>query len=153
MPIAYFPDKILEIGQRQAELLVDLKILTPKGNHEFWGEDSQRALLAMIEHPEVMLCDFCRETPVVTEYPCEDFIALATESADSGSIGQWMACQLCSERIDAGDVEGLSERAIHKYIEQHPEENSIETHIALDLGLRGLHRSFMEHRTGPGKRI
>ena len=154
MPIAYFPDKILELGQPQVEMLVEMKLLIPKGDHEFWGEDSQAALLAMIEHPETMKCDFCQEQPVVMEYPTQDFLALETPKEDMEAIGSWMACKLCSERIDAGDTAGLSERAIEKYLEQHPD--SIGTpgaQIAIELGLRGLHRSFMENRTGPGKRI
>lgn len=150
MPLVAFPDRTLEIGLRQAQMLVAKGLIKP-GKNTFVGRDSEAALRAMIEDPSTMVCDFCHGTPVLYEYPCRDFISPLT---DSHSIGAWLACATCANYIKRGDHEGLAERAVNCYFEQHADQaEKIEVQVAVELGLRALHHEFFRHVTGPGKRV
>lgn len=154
MPIVVFPDKILEIGYRQTQMLVEKGLVRPRpGSSEFDGQDSKAALIAMIESPATMTCDFCGGTPVTMEFPAEDFIAMETPRETSESLGAWMACTECAPLIEGAWLDDLLERAIAKYNAAHPDEVSPKTQVALDIMLRGLYQSFFDHRIGPGRRI
>lgn len=153
MPIVVFPDKTLEIGIRQSQLLVERGLIRPD-RHGFRGDDSQAALLAMIESPEFMVCDFCGASPVRWEFPCEDFLAVETPRETHNSLGGWMACDPCAELIHEAKINQLSERALDAYFAKHPDDAAdLPRHTAIEIGLRGLHRAFHNHRVGPGRRI
>lgn len=90
-------------------------------------------------------CDFCLDTRVKWEYPCATFWI---NEIDFGSADEWLACEACSERIEAGDFGGLSARSARSW-QQRMGPMSAELLDAMGA----IQHGFFDHRTGPRKSI
>jgi len=53
------------------------------------------------------ICDFCSSANPLWRYPAATF----HDSFGSKSVEDWLACEACHAMIEAGDREGLIERA------------------------------------------
>lgn len=95
----------------------------------------------------MMLCDFCSQSLPVYAYPCQTF---TVPGLPAGSAGGWAACAVCAALIDAGDLDGLADRATRL-----ADRSLLFGHLPLDLPypeafgmMRELHRLFFAHRMG-----
>lgn len=103
--------------------------------------------------PEDAACDFCGEKPVIVAYPSADFQAPDPDGiADKAGVtqnskGAWAACQTCTDLIEAGEYERLTERSFVSFPWRRlfPETEW----PMLKESLRRLHQKFREFRTGP----
>lgn len=85
-------------------------------------------------------CDFCLDTRIKWEYPCERFVI---EHLRYASDGGWLACERCSEMIEKGDFGGLSARSLRSWIARHG------TMPQGDLdSLAEIQHGFFDHRQG-----
>jgi hypothetical protein len=92
------------------------------------------------------LCDFCSEPSVVFRYPAQNFIAYVAAGVAGESVGDWAACKICHELIQAGDRAGLSERSVRTLLEKHPEMQNAEAELRAQL--TDFHRRFFANRAG-----
>ena len=88
-----------------------------------------------------MICDFCNDPDPPHELQCADFSVLAW-----GSRGSWMACDRCLEVVATQDLDQLTEYALRRYYEKHPDEPP-----CAELGpyLREHYRLFFANRIQP----
>lgn len=85
-------------------------------------------------------CDFCLDTRIVWEYPCEQFII---DEIDFGSDGEWAACEQCSELIEKRLLPLLTLRTVRSSIARG--ENVDHT----DIDNYGrIQQGFFDHVTG-----
>lgn len=61
--------------------------------------------------PGTEVCDFCADLHPVWSYPCAD---LMFDEAN-GSLGNWAACQACSELIELDDYKALGQRTVDEW--------------------------------------
>jgi hypothetical protein len=91
-------------------------------------------------------CDFCGSSEIVKDYDCEDYqIPVAIPGGKTvglGSTGKWSACQICADLIDAGDSQGLADRAAEKFTEKY----GIPMVSELRAFLQDLHGQFWKLR-------
>lgn len=97
-----------------------------------------------------IVCDFCSSPRPRWRFPTKSFVAMETRFCIDESKGDWAACDLCKEMIDANNLEGLAERSIESLVFLHPEilmlpEGSVG---AFKGRLRSLHKQFIENRIG-----
>lgn len=64
--------------------------------------------------PGMGVCDFCTEIPVRWAYPC-GLVVVETPIGTHASSDPWGACDPCHELIEAGDQEGLVQRALANF--------------------------------------
>jgi hypothetical protein len=62
-------------------------------------------------------------------------------------VADWLACETCSELIEAGDLAGLTARAAQVYVEYHELSSTNAADLIAD-GLEDWHRGFWENRAG-----
>ena len=74
---------------------------------------------------EVLICDFCSGTPVVSRYHAQDFIIASDPSFIHCSVGDWGACSFCERLIDAANWETLLTHAVVSFYEHHPETDGV----------------------------
>lgn len=88
-------------------------------------------------------CDFCLDTRVVWDYPCERF---SIEELDFGSDGEWCACERCSEYIEQGFLPLLTLRTVRSSSFRGVQHDwrDIENYGRIQQG-------FFDHRTGGRK--
>ncbi len=91
------------------------------------------------------ICDFCMSPRPAWCYPAMSFL----DALGSKSVGDWLACAECHGLIEAGDRDGLLERAI-RHVD--PPRNAREAD-ATRWYIGDLHVLFRAHRTGPARRI
>ena len=94
-----------------------------------------------IEDTLTPACDFCLDTRIRWEYDCEDFTM--PEIGFASTLG-WVACDRCSELIDAGDVHGLAERSLRSW--------KVRMGFPAPEGgitIRMIQGGFWSHRSGP----
>jgi len=92
------------------------------------------------------LCDFCSEPNVVFRYPARNFVAYVAAGVTGESVGDWAACTICHELIQAGDRCGLSERSLRTLVEKHPEMRDVEEELGAQIS--DFHRKFFASRSG-----
>jgi hypothetical protein len=161
MPEVIFPDKVLEIGERQLEVLQGKGIVTRTRNGEGWqGTDTVAALQAMIEAPDSFVCDFCGDGNAIYEYPTEDFVMATVKGSITtthNSISSWVACQTCATMIEEDEWESLARRAAKRSLLKTRDEvpkGKEELVLALTEELAGgLHQKFKQHWSGKRRRI
>lgn len=92
-------------------------------------------------------CDFCSvRTPPTWLYPCEDFVMQKLGSSDQVSTGAWMACERCGELIEAGNWEGLANRAVDEYVKMKGTPVPRALRRALYHRIAELHQNFRKFR-------
>jgi hypothetical protein len=101
--------------------------------------------------PGMEVCDFCTSTPVVAGYPC-GLVVIETPAGIQASRTPWAACELCAPLIDAGDRDGLVERALGGFIVENGElpEGMCAPLRAI---LRDAHAQFFANREGEASRF
>lgn len=104
---------------------------------EIWTEHGDE-LVASTTTPA---CDFCLDTRVVWEYPCEEFVLTEIQF---GSRDNWLACERCASYIEGGLLAALTLRSMRSWIKRY----STITKEQLD-GISQIQQGFFEHRTGP----
>lgn len=158
MPEVIFPDKVLEIGERQLNLLQAKGIVTRTRNGEGWqGTNSMEALQAMIEDPSSFVCDFCGDNAAVYEYLTEDFVMgvskIGPVKTVHDSIGSWVACDKCAKLFESGDHDALAQRATRGALDDIPDEHKDIARVAVEEMARGLHLNFRKAWSGKRRRI
>ena len=93
------------------------------------------------------ICDFCSEPSVTWRYPAQSFVAYVIANIVGESVGDWAACSICHELIEAGDRWGLLERSLHTLLEKNPDMRPAETEIRGQLAQ--FHGLFFGNQTGP----
>jgi hypothetical protein len=90
----------------------------------------------------ILKCDFCSSSAVMWRYPAESSVVFRAGNHVAESVGDWCACEECSQIIDAGEPERLAVR-------------SAETcrlvglgSDALLSGIKIIHQAFWLKRTG-----
>lgn len=90
-------------------------------------------------------CDFCNRNVGATEeiwtVPCGDFHVMLQHF----SRGDWAACGECARFIRDDDWEGLLERVMETYIQNHPEAKFLPPKDFV----RGFYGKVQAHQTGP----
>lgn len=86
-------------------------------------------------------CDFCLDSRLMWEYPCETFLI---EEIDFGSDGEWLACERCSDRIEARDFGGLTARTLKSWTLRigAPQPGMVDA-------IGQIQQGFFDHRIGP----
>jgi hypothetical protein len=86
-------------------------------------------------------CDFCLDTRIAWEYPCEQFVI---DEIGFGSNGEWAACERCSELIEKRLLPLLTLRSVRSSIArgQKVDQTTIDNYGLIQQG-------FFDHRTGP----
>ena len=92
------------------------------------------------------LCDFCSEPSVIFRYPAQSFVAYVAAGIAGESVGDWAACAICHQLIQAGDRLGLSERSLGTLLEKHPEMRDAEEELHAQI--TDFHRKFFASRSG-----
>ena len=93
-----------------------------------------------------MICDFCSapEPNPSWQYPARSF----KDHFGSQSVGDWIACDVCHQLIEAGDRDGLAARVMltptFRAFRLDP--------VASKEYARRLHDGFFENRMGEGWR-
>jgi hypothetical protein len=94
-------------------------------------------------------CDFCSTPNAGWTFPARDFESSVipirpTETVSLRSAGGWAACTRCKELIEAGDRNGLADRAarLNPSVKKAPLREVREA-------LRQLHDDFWANREGP----
>ena len=95
-------------------------------------------------------CDFCSTTPesgVSWLYPCTDFEELDALGVGHRSIGDWAACDPCSQMVERNDYAGLFRATLPTI----PEGLSIPAAVMRQAreAAKRWHTSFFAHRSGP----
>lgn len=104
-----------------------------------WGfehitEDSH--LAADMEGP---LCDFCSDSE-----PSRTFHSRAFEPAPGQYVtADWLACWRCAQLVEAGDRDGLLERALRTFKKHHPNLPFPPEELARE-SVQRLHAGFWE---------
>jgi len=94
--------------------------------------------------PSGLICDFCLGQPVVKSFACRPFVMLETGQWEHISDTSWVACEECSELVDAERWLELSERALEQLVKQFaPAQNDIP---AIRAKIRELHQIFRANR-------
>lgn len=105
----------------------------------------------VVPTPDQPVCDFCSAPEVKWRYPAIDTTPIATVTDDAilfiDSKGDWAACDICHELIQAHDRRGLAERSIETLIRQHPELEHETASIERLTDL--IHDGFWSARLGP----
>jgi len=94
----------------------------------------------------ISICDFCSDPDVTWQYPARSFVAYVVGDVIGQSVGDWAACRICHELIDAGDRRGLLERSLRTLLEKNPEMFPAE--VELREQLARFHRMFFAHQAG-----
>jgi hypothetical protein len=92
------------------------------------------------------LCDFCSEPSVIFRYPAQSFVAYVAAGIAGESVGDWAACAICHQLIQAGDRAALSERSLRTLIEKHPEMQDAEAELRMQIA--DFHRMFFANQAG-----
>jgi hypothetical protein len=92
-----------------------------------------------------MICDFCSNPDVAWSYPAGDFEAPMDIGATC--VSAWLACETCHGLIERGDCGALAERSLTS-----PGLRTIPSEAAMNFARR-LHALFLEHRTGPARKL
>ena len=111
---------------------VHATLITQEGDHDY-------------EEALTPACDFCLDTRIKWEYPCETFML---PEIDFGSADEWLACETCADRIEARDFGGLGARSVRSWqlrVGPMPAE-------LLDA-MGQIQQGFFDHRSGPRKAI
>lgn len=87
------------------------------------------------------VCDLCGDIYPAWDYDCSDF---AIHEIDFASMGEWAACNQCSELIELGDYEKLLKRSLDNH-EGREHRSEWEPRI------RRIHQTFRENRIGERK--
>jgi len=95
----------------------------------------------LVEEAITPACDFCLDTRVRWEYPCADFVL---KKIQFGSQNGWLACERCSERIEAGDFGGLGVRSVRSWLNRHGELSRLRFD-----SIGQIQQGFFDHRNGP----
>lgn len=95
-----------------------------------------------------MVCDFCSSVDVTWAYPAGDF--QPDPDLPQASAGGWAACEPCAELIEAGDWEGLTDRATDAAVKR---SGGVLDASFIRPQLRQLYAVFSEFRTGPRRPI
>jgi hypothetical protein len=61
---------------------------------------------------DVPVCDFCSSKEPAWEYSAEDFLDGEDTGVVQKSVGGWLACDACANRIEKKDWRGLAERGM-----------------------------------------
>ena len=104
-------------------------------------------MLGLMDEVDVSLteekCDFCSSPHPEWLYPAHTF-----QLSHFGSLGSWLACQVCHTLIEGGSEDLLALRAASKLAR----ESRMDYGIALQT-IHRLHKRFFQHRAGPPRRI
>jgi len=92
------------------------------------------------------VCDFCSAPDVTWQYPARSFVAYAVNGVVGQSVGDWAACRVCHELIEAGDRQGLLERSLQTLLEKNPEMLPEEAELRDQLAQ--IHGMFFAHQAG-----
>lgn len=93
-----------------------------------------------IEDALTPACDFCLDTRCRWSYDCEDFSL--PEIGFASTLG-WLACDRCSELIEAEDVEGLANRSIKSWNNRMGEPDA--WHVTM---IQTIQQGYWDHRRG-----
>jgi len=86
------------------------------------------------------VCDFCMDTRVRWDYPCEDFVI---DSLEYGSVEGWAACDRCSALVEADERGLLAERSLESW-----RLRGMPAHDELSKGVREMQAGFFANRVG-----
>jgi hypothetical protein len=92
------------------------------------------------------ICDFCSGPHVAWRYPAESFVAYIVAGVVGQSVGDWAACSICHDLIEAGDRRRLLERSLQTLIEKNPEMQPAEAELRCHIAQ--FHRMFYASQTG-----
>ena len=92
------------------------------------------------------LCDFCSVPSVIFRYPAQSFVAYVAVGIAGESVGDWAACAICHQLIQAGDRLGLSERSLRTLLEKHPEMQDAEAELRAQIA--DFHKMFFANQAG-----
>jgi hypothetical protein len=92
------------------------------------------------------ICDFCSAPNVAWRYPAQSFVAYVVAGVVGQSVGDWAACRICHELIEAGDRHGLLERSLSTLLEKNPEMRQAEAELRGQIAQ--FHRLFYNHQAG-----
>jgi hypothetical protein len=67
--------------------------------------------------PGMGVCDFCTAVPIEVRYPC-GLVVVELPGGAHASSDPWAACADCHALIEAGDRDGLAQRALLAFIAQ-----------------------------------
>lgn len=98
------------------------------------GEDT------LTEQITAPVCDFCFDSRLRWEYPCETF---TIPDIHFGSENGWLACDRCSTLIEADDWEALASRSIRSW--ENRMGGSDEWQESM---IRRIQKGFAEHHEG-----
>lgn len=100
---------------------------------------------------EQLFCDFCGIANPTQEFFCHDFsVDMFTENGQAptqGSIGSWLACDICTEMINSGDQEALTSRAVLRFLTNNPMPDKQGPEFYRGV-LGTVHKTFLQLRVG-----
>lgn len=97
-----------------------------------------------------VVCDFCSTPDGAWRYPTQTFETEDVNASENGepygpitprSVGDWMACDVCHDDIEANRWDALAKRSLRG-------QPAFLRREAMPR-IRTLHRTFVAHRTGP----
>lgn len=114
--------------------------------------DQDTILSTIASDPEVMVCDFCSDSPVVYEHEATDFTFGKFGDDTHNSLGSWMACATCDVLIVSGDRQRLLHHSLNRFMDNHATMSGTEIVVA-GIGVETAHKLFWKHRNGTRRRI
>lgn len=97
--------------------------------------------ITIVPSKDQPICDFCSSPKVWTSYQCEDFVMGKGELLETSSVGQWAACNICAQLIDAGKWDELLQRSIDTFMDKH----AVIPREVVTSFITRLHKMFREH--------
>ncbi len=91
--------------------------------------------------PEPKLCDFCSVSEIFHVYPVRDYHAVFSRAI---STEGWAACKACAQMIDAEQWHGLVDRALDRFLRDHPE--LLDDRLPLRDFIQQMHQGFRDNR-------
>jgi hypothetical protein len=91
------------------------------------------------------ICDFCSGRPVRWCYPAYSF---QLDSYGWQSVGNWGACDPCSRLMEAGDLAGLTERAVAALFARNQIRPSREQRDGAQAMIAAMHAALVVNRCG-----
>ena len=164
MPEVIFGNEVLDIGERQLEVLQARGIVQRTLNGEGWvGSDVKLALQAMIEAPDSFICDFCSSSYGVAFMLETDEFEMATSKLQNEpvptthlSMKNWACCEKCGLLIRAGKWDELRARCVHLYIESMKDEGievTVATVAVVEMVIGDLQKRVLANWNGRIRRI
>jgi hypothetical protein len=110
----------------------------------------------------VVVCDFCSLPLSLSawDFPARDIdygeprVGPGMAEAVEGSIGSWLACELCAELVSDGARDRLARRAAGRLVNLHPGwVASVGGMRSVLMLVREQHDTFWRAREGDGTRI